>query len=341
MRNYNTFSEVSPVFIIGAARSGTTLLQLMLNAHPDISIMGEVHFFDQVMRIKEYVPEIVSENDVEACFDQLEKVYSFQYLPGIENILAVVKARLKKEGGISYEKIYNALMEETGRLAGAKRYGEKTPENIRYLDQLVRTFPNCKIVHIIRDPRAVAASNQKVPWTSGTVIASALKWKCEMYASSSFAKKYKNYYELRYEDLISDTEYELRNVCRFIEEPFDFCMFDFYKQSEKFLKNEPWKKGALKPVGTDPMLKWKRELSLFQLAAIEVIAGRLIGKYGYGYSRNSIEKSIMFPVVFIGEMYKYVKYILGKRRDRTSEDSDLIAPEEMTLLKLVLKYAFK
>ena len=75
----------SPSFVIGSARSGTTLLQLMLNAHPRLSIIGELHFFSQIRGLRRLVPTLAGSDDIDRVFELLPRTYGLKYLAGVDH----------------------------------------------------------------------------------------------------------------------------------------------------------------------------------------------------------------------------------------------------------------
>ena len=155
-----------PIFVVGTPRSGTTLLGLLLNAHPDIAIMGELHFFDQILPIRKRVPSLVTNAELDNFSAHLRRTYAFQFLPYGEDLLSATLQRLKRDGERSYERFYQYAVDEFARRERAWIPGEKNPSNLRPIDHIMRIFPNAKIVHIVRDPRAVAASLSRMPWAS-------------------------------------------------------------------------------------------------------------------------------------------------------------------------------
>lgn len=143
------FTDCEPIFIVGTGRLGTTLLQLLLNAHPNIAVWGEIHYFDQILKIKKWVPSIVKLKNLERFFFHLKRTEHYQYLPDAENEFESAKKRLIAEYSRTYTKFYSIILEEYAKSQGNVRFGDKTPYNILYLEEICQIFPKCKIIHIL------------------------------------------------------------------------------------------------------------------------------------------------------------------------------------------------
>jgi len=307
MDNNIKFTDCSPIFVVGAGRSGTTLLQLMLNAHPNIAVMGELHYFDEILQIKKIVPLLDSPKKIELFFSLIKKIHSVLFLPNIEQILNEVKLKMEIENECTYEKFYRYVLEEFAKSKKANRFGEKTPPNIRYIKQLFEMFPNSKIIHIVRDPRDVIASSIKMHWIANDVVINVLKWKCEILYSKQFSKK-NSYMEVLYEELIYNPEEQLRNICVFIGEEYDSKMMEYYKTAKSYVKNEPWKVGTNKPANTSAIGRWKRELNKGQVFIIEQIVGSQMDKFGYEKTKTNFGTKLLTTFVLLQEMLKYIRY---------------------------------
>ncbi len=267
--------ENGPIFVVGAPRSGTTLLQLILDAHPLVGMQGELHFFDQINQLRESWPSVICKENLQTFYRGLERLAAFQYLPELNRHLGWTTEQLLHAGGSSLEDFFRCMVAAPARLAGKPWWGEKTPENVRYLADLVEIFPNAKILHIHRDPRAVVASLMQVPWAPDSVLINALKWKIDMLYADEFLKAGGRLHELAYEELITDPRACLQRVCDFIGVDFDERMLAFHRSAGDRLQGEAWKDGTLQPVNASSREKWTTVLSRPESRLVEILAGSL------------------------------------------------------------------
>jgi len=307
------FLDCAPIFVVGSGRSGTTMLQLMLNAHPNISVMGELHFFSQIGQLREMVPDLTAPGSLERLFTLVKRVEHYRFLPDADAVFGEVRARLEREAEPTYELLFRYVLEEYARREGATRFGEKTPDNVRYLPELVDIFPKAKIIHITRDPRAVVASAMKMPGASTDVVVHAVSWRADLVYGAEFRDRKATYREVRYEDLVTDPEPALRGLCEFLGEDYVPSMLDFHRTARSHLKDEPWKMGAANPVNTAALEKWKTQLSGPRVLLIELLTGDLMDSLRYTRQGGRAGDWLLLPFVLAGEVGTYVGHRLAKR----------------------------
>ena len=152
---------VRPIFVVGASRSGTTLLARMLGRHPNIQFARETQFFDDiwpVRRLRDPVPPRAGRDAVRrtlrrAAGDDLS-----------EEVLAVAVQETVGTGTpLSAAELYIATMSWLAARAGKSAFVEHTPRNVYYLPELAASYPDARFICIVRDARAVVAS-QKMRW---------------------------------------------------------------------------------------------------------------------------------------------------------------------------------
>ena len=284
----DVFKNRAPIFVVGAARSGTTLMHRMLNAHPDIALMDEAAYFEGILKLRPVLPDLRGAGAVDRFFELLPKIQHVQHWSGMDDVLVAVRTRLASEPLPSYERFYFLLMDVLARQNGASRCGDKTPENVRYLDELRVMFPRCQIIHMIRDPRGNVASRLKLEWASDDIVSNAVKWKLDTRAGRRFAKSLPNpaesYLEVRYEELVGAPEATLQRVCGFLGETYRPEMLSFYRSKVVLFKNEPWKDTTFAPVTTDYIETWRKSLNRAQISLIEqIVAPEMLD---LGYSRT-------------------------------------------------------
>ena len=213
---------VNVFFVCGSPKSGTTWLQRILDAHPEICCSGEGHFIE---RFSIPVAGVVN----------------------AYNRTLAVEASQVYEGRPYYDEVGQAEFDEVvrgfilkrlcARADGQTRWvGDKTPIYTRHLDQLHRLFPQARILHIVRDPRDVAVSRMghthrvglKDSLTPGaeqhrqTLEAAVRYWIEAVTAVDAFAAAHPGLvHELRYRDLYDDPIGEIERLFRFLGAPAD------------------------------------------------------------------------------------------------------------------------
>ncbi len=206
-----------PIFIIGAGRSGTTLLGVMLNIHPNIAITPETHFLRQALyrlwRTRE------GSDMVERLFEKNQHVGE----AGVsrEELMSAFQVRKLKTAGTLLECFYELYAAH----AGKRRWGDDTPAYTKYMRDIQWLFGRAVFIHMIRDGRDVAASVLPLPWGPNTIEQAAQYWKENVQKARKDGKRLR-YHEVLYEELILDTEKTLRAVCDFLGEPFVPQMMD-------------------------------------------------------------------------------------------------------------------
>lgn len=302
------FQEVSPLFVVGTGRSGTTLLQMMLNGHPRIAVYGEIHFFDSVCQLRHWVPDISTDDKLNQFFGKLKLIDEFQYLPDLENLLSKVHARMSDSSVRSYELFYLYLMEAFAASRGSVRIGEKTPQNLRFMPDIFSIFPAAKILHIMRDPRAVVSSFRKADWASPDVLSHAIKWKVGILYGQELEDSPDKYLLIRYEDLVQEPRWELERICAFIEEDFVEEMLEYHRSAGTLLGDEPWKQGVEQPVYTTSQDRWRSELTASQIHLIDIITRPLPSQYGYSEIQASSVLRVKSLIRACYELFLYMKY---------------------------------
>ena len=133
-----------PIFIVGAPRSGTTLLRSILNAHPNVAVPRETRFF-QIMNQdkKTRNNDLKSKSDFdEFWLSYMKNKHFIHQGVNAEKVLKVIES----DEGISYKAVLDAFMEVFLQKVMKQRWGEKTPGHEFYLKEIYEYYPNAKVL---------------------------------------------------------------------------------------------------------------------------------------------------------------------------------------------------
>lgn len=276
----------TPVFILGNRRSGTTMLRLMLTSHRNIVVPPEGGF---VVRLgwKYGHRGFLSDQDVD---DFVEDLFESETTQDWELNEDCLRRLLRELVPCTYPALVDGVYREyiNVKFPGKKRWGDKTTWYLDYLHQIDQYFPESKYIHIIRDGRAVAASFKRVPHLHNGMERVAFEWIWGVKSIIRLGKRVgpERYLEVKYEQLVERPDYELRRICRFIEEPYDDQMLDFWiKNRQQKLEPErhlAWKALTLEKVTTTQVARWQEELTKGDIAIFWAVAGNMMTKLGYG-----------------------------------------------------------
>lgn len=259
------------------------MLQLMVNAHPRVAISGELHFYDSVRAA--LPPGRLDASQLDVICEAIGSNAYTRLIADLDLVIESLRRSLEARPTFDVHSVYRALIEGVAAVGGSARGGEKTPINVRYLPEITTAFPHAQIIHIVRDPRGVVASRLKVRWSTDDVLLNTIKWRSHVLAGRRAGAVLgpAQYLEIRYEDLVRDTEGTLRSVCRFLGEEFAPEMLESHRSAEANVElgAEPWKGNVAQPVQSSSLEGWRRTLSPPQVRLVEMTAAPLLSEFGY------------------------------------------------------------
>jgi hypothetical protein len=262
--------ELSPFFIVGCGRSGTTLLRTMLNHHPAVAIPLESLFIIDYFRAESLVD-----------IDRFRRLVLGEYELS-EWEMPVTSADLADCQTLT--ELINRLHELYLTQQGKTIWGQKTPRFVRYGDLLKTAYLQSRFVHVLRDPRAVTSSLIRSNVHNSNAYFAAHRWLKDVQAGLALREQYpEDVLEITYEDLVSDTEPVLRQVCDFLGLSFDPAMLTYYEtgQAEYSPYYAQIHTRLNQPPNKERIYAWRKNLSDEEIALVEHICGAVMQPLGY------------------------------------------------------------
>jgi len=273
------------LFIVGCARSGTTLVHRIVDAHPEIAISPEMHWITREFESRNglVASELVSELTGHKRFAQFE-------IPREQFV-----ALLGSGEALPYPTFLNRVFGLYGKIKNKPLVGNKTPAFVRSIPTFHSLWPDAKFVHIIRDGRDVCISilnwkkadrivGRYASWEEDPVSTTALWWerKVRKGREDGAALGPGLYHEMHYEDLIDDPQRECKRLCAFLGVPYDDVMIRFAegKTRTDLPSARKTPKKAWLPI-TSGMRNWRTEMPATDIQRFEAAAGNLLEELGY------------------------------------------------------------
>lgn len=278
-------SNYQPFFIIGSGRSGNTLLRRILQANPTIHIPPETYVLSNVINTfrnnagifwGDLVSLLLSKFMLHPEFETL----NLDFRPLYEKLYNTPKNKRSLCYIIDQIYKYHAL---TVAQKETIRWGDKTPLNTMHLEDISKTFPAAQYVHIIRDGCDVIASYLK----SGIYTeleGAANRWRKSIENVNKLKSLYPTQvYEIKYEDLVSNTSEIVKNVCSFLNIKYTDDMLSSEQDASKMgdVAAHKHHNNVGKAISTDSIGKGRRELSEQQLHQLNILIGTNMKELNY------------------------------------------------------------
>lgn len=251
-------ADTQPMFIVGAARSGTTMLAAMFGSHRLYAAGPETQFFSKLspQRLQVCIEDHAWPKAAVASLMSLE-------LAGQPVITLFGSTEQAVYGFLQNRAPSVAAMLESLTVPFAEKrrkasWIEKTPNHLLNLSQIRTLWPDAWIIRIMRDPRDAALSACNLPTFSNSFAANIYLWRSWQDAAEAFMKSDSKCATVRYESLVEDPSGELERLCTLTGIPFDPAMIEFGSAAADVSSAaEIWKKPVSGGLNKDRLFAWR------------------------------------------------------------------------------------
>lgn len=308
----------SPIFVVGASRSGTSLIRSILNQHSEIHLAGETHYFDDLRpRFQSATASALSDEQRTRVEDYFMALAHRPYGHGgnaSESSLPRERLRTRAiqlgDDMDAYFAAFCQLMtDDKGKSDG--RWGEKTPRHVFRIPDMLNSYPDAQIVCAVRDPRAVVSSYRDWQHQGGFDLdddpghraalavehertgrsydlrLATLLWRSTVGASQSARERFGSARVRiqRYEDLVKEPEACARDLATWLGLDFEPEMMDVPIHNSSFTRFD-----AHGGVSSDSVRRWESRLSGREIATIEFLGGKVMRSQGYAPTNVSTSR---------------------------------------------------
>src|SRR6056297_1404157 len=201
--NRETSTMSDTVILFGALRSGTTMLRLMLNAHPALSCPGESDFLFDHLRAED---DTWRYDRRKMSLDRIYRASPMELPEDLDGTAALARM-----------------------IGQARRTPESRPVLVlhRRVNEAMTLLPNAKVIRLVRDPRGVGRSAIGMGWAGNLFHGVSLWITTEAGWADAMARHKPLVHEIRYEDLVTHPEATLTDLCAFLGLAFDPAMLTY------------------------------------------------------------------------------------------------------------------
>jgi len=275
LQNTNRFEAVESrlFFIVGCGRSGSSLMRSILDAHSNITLPHETSFFTRIASGDFGIGETSLEQ-------KLRTIMGKWWVGDMSTSVATITEQLG-EREPSWRNLFVAFLASLPSPPEVTTFGEKTIRHIDYATQFLKEFPDCRIIQVIRDPRASFASFRRVKVGSNQVSKFVNDWRFAATLDQNLEGN-KRYLRVKFEDLVANPEATSESICKFLEVDYDPGMMQFHeRKTAGFSPEQTHHQNTRKPVFQSSVAKWKEELSNTQIGLIESSLGEQMERLEY------------------------------------------------------------
>lgn len=278
-------ADVAPIFLTGFARSGTTWINRLMRDYFDAGFVNEGQFIVSFgKRIRRYGDLGIVRNRArllrDLARDRFFSILSSNYKVDMD------WDRIAGHAG-SFAEIVKGVLVQIAEQTGKHRIGSKYPVFGRYLDLLNDLFPDCKVIHVVRDGRDCALSHQRMTWGHQNTYSAAIHWRAYMETSRRSAGIMQDrYLEIRYEDLLLQPEATMRTLEHFIAGTLEHGITQRFLEDSKSLK-------------TDRTGHWRQAMPARAQAIFESVAGDTLEHYGYPLTGSAHRPPLVFRMGYV------------------------------------------
>jgi len=268
--------QVDILFILGAARSGTTYVVDLLAEVFDFGMGPEGHFVPKLARRLPRYGDLDDDANMRRLLTDVRNASTLAIIrnewPEDERFDVTVDELFDSLLARSYPAVVYAVFSAISRHLGKRNVGTKNPSYTTCLPLLESLFPGrARYLNVVRDGRDVAQSTLRMPWGQNTAYACAKVWARYIDLAAEFERELgpARFMNLRYEDLVSEPAAVIDDVAEFLEIAPD------PEARERFLA------AAAGSGFSGNFEKWRAQMPAADIERFERVAGTQLERWGY------------------------------------------------------------
>ncbi|MBI4801612.1 MAG: sulfotransferase [Elusimicrobia bacterium] len=272
-----------PIFIVGTERSGSNLLRVILNSHPDIYIPHPPHIMKSLGPVEQLYGNLKDDRNFRRLINDAAKLTELHFFPW--EIAPSRSEAFERAAARNLYCVKAAFYEQYRRFKGAKRWGCKSTFMVHYAAQAVKHSPGAKFIHLVRDGRDVAASAKNSVFNHFHPYYVARLWSLEQKLAVELSGRLgkSGFLTVRYEDMLSEPERTMKAICSFLDEEYSERLLRYFETEETkqlALYSSSWDNCA-KPLLKNNSGKYKKDLSAGEIRIFETESFPELQCFGY------------------------------------------------------------
>ncbi|MCA9387230.1 sulfotransferase [Candidatus Dojkabacteria bacterium] len=274
----------APVFVIGAERSGTTMLRLMLSSSKELCIPPESIFLTELY--SKYRQGLDSIEQIPEFISNLYSIFFFDQWHLDPNL---IHHRFLELESLSYQNMMECIY-RTYLIVNEPdsiQWGDKNPIHTLRTNIILDLFPNARFIHIVRDGRDAVLSQRETNWGKTRSIEKATQlWVRYVTAGNLLAnQRPEQCIQIKYEQLVSTPVEALKYICNFLDITYSENMLEFHLRNRREnlvpIEQQDYHKLTLESIDTSRVERWRDKLDIEEISSIELIAGEALERNSY------------------------------------------------------------
>jgi len=314
--------NTQPIFVIGNPRSGTTLVRLVITTHSAVCIPPECSFIVRLFPKYGHLQHFTAAQ-ARAFLSDLGGG-TLDLAEQWEIALTKMVTSPEQLTDLSYPEacahLYCAYAQAKG-FGSARIWGDKNNSHSNYIDVLAGLYSKARFVHVVRDGRAVLNSYKQLnvdpaqkyaPLLPKNTAAVAARWTDMVDRADRHLTRFAagRHMTVRYEDILSDFEKTVSELCGFLGLDYEPAMARFHEANIRH-KLEPerynWKANARQPLNVTRASAWRETLSLEDVRLFEAKSMRILRRHGYPVGLEASRAAIPDPYHMKGRIREWLR----------------------------------
>ncbi len=270
------------IFVAGMPRSGTSLMRLILGSHPEVAMLEvELPLWREIARAH-------AGSDLGQPGPRQRLIQDLVGHPNMRRAAVapdgvLLADELAGQPAVTLGTVFAHAFRQVARRAGKARWGVKDPRSEFLADRIFAELPACRLVHLVRDPRDVLASQRAASGRLAQHVVSTVEaWRRSARQARRGPLTHAGaYVAVRYEDLVRDPARVVRDICPALGLTYRPAMVEVAGRLLRPPREAGGSGRLAEPISPRPVGRFRADLHPGDVRYVQWRAGREMRDWGY------------------------------------------------------------